>query len=217
MITRIEAYNYRCFKRLSVGLDGFKVFAGKNGAGKSTLLDLPALFADLVRTGETDGAFFETNGASVAPRALQPRELVHNHEGNYFSLAARRPFATLVYPVPRDGGLGVHYTVDLSGRGRFGPDTEWINGIDYSLDASRGAAFYAAIRRYWPGLPDGALTPDYTGIRPKLGPQGGAATDFTIEGPGVHGVAGLVNLFGIESPGLTASLALAEAVVAEAA
>lgn len=93
MITRIEAYNYRCFRRLSVGLDGFKVFAGKNGAGKSTLLDLPALFADLVRTGETDGAFFETTGSSVAPRAFQPRELVHNHDGDYFSLAveARLP------------------------------------------------------------------------------------------------------------------------------
>jgi L-2-hydroxyglutarate oxidase LhgO len=134
-------------------------------------------------------------------------------KGNYFGASAKVPFSHLVYPVPERDGLGTHLTLDLAGRGRFGPDTEWIEGIDYSLDPRRSEGFYAAIRRYWPGLPDGALTPDYTGIRPKLAPAGGAATDFVIEGPESHGLAGLVNLFGIESPGLTASLAIAEAVL----
>ena len=138
-------------------------------------------------------------------------------KGNYFGLATRVPFSHLIYPVPERDGLGTHLTLDLAGRGRFGPDIEWIEGIDYSLDARRGDLFYAAIRRYWPELPDGALAPDYTGIRAKLFPAGGPATDFVIEGPAAHGLPGLVNLFGIESPGLTASLAIAEEVLAAAA
>ena len=116
--------------------------------------------------------------------------------------------------MPERDGLGTHLTLDLAGRGRFGPDTEWIEAIDYSLDARRGDGFFAAIRRYWPELPDGALAPDYAGIRPKLFPAGGPATDFLIEGEAAHGIPGLVNLFGIESPGLTASLAIAEEVLA---
>jgi L-2-hydroxyglutarate oxidase LhgO len=114
--------------------------------------------------------------------------------------------------VPERDGLGVHLTLDLAGRARFGPDTEWVKGLDYAVDPARAQSFYAAIRRYWPDLPDGALQPDYAGIRPKLFPAGGPATDFTIEGPADHGIPGLVNLFGIESPGLTASLAIAEEV-----
>jgi L-2-hydroxyglutarate oxidase LhgO len=137
-------------------------------------------------------------------------------KGNYFGLATRVPFAHLIYPVPERDGLGTHLTLDLAGRGRFGPDTEWVAGIDYALDPKRGEGFYAAIRRYWPELPDGALAPDYTGIRPKLAPAGGPATDFVIEGEAAHGIPGLVNLFGIESPGLTASLAIAEEVLAAA-
>lgn len=137
-------------------------------------------------------------------------------KGNYFGLSGRVPFGHLIYPVPERDGLGTHLTLDLAGRGRFGPDTEWIDGIDYGLDPRRGEGFYAAIRRYWPGLPDGALTPDYTGIRPKLAPAGGPATDFLIEGEAAHGIPGLVNLFGIESPGLTASLAIADEVLAAA-
>ena len=126
------------------------------------------------------------------------------------------PFRHLIYPVPERDGLGVHLTFDLAGRARFGPDTEWVDRIDYGCDPERSHAFYAAIRHYWPDLPDGALAPDYSGIRPKLFPRGGPATDFAIEGPETHGLAGLVNLFGIESPGLTASLAIAEEVLARA-
>ena len=153
---------------------------------------------------------------AAAVEGLPPahRRQVHYCKGSYFGLAARVPFSRLIYPVPERDGLGVHLTLDMAGQGRFGPDTEWVEGLDYRLDAARGAGFYAAIRRYWPALPDGALTPGYTGIRPKLFPRGGTETDFLIEGPEAHGVAGLVNLFGIESPGLTASLAIAEEVLA---
>jgi len=133
-------------------------------------------------------------------------------KGNYYSLAGRPPFSRLIYPVPEPGGLGVHVTLDLAGQARFGPDVEWVNRISYEVDPRRAERFYAAIRRYWPALPDGALAPAYSGIRPKIsGPQEPAA-DFVIQGPAEHGVAGLVNLFGIESPGLTASLALADDV-----
>ena len=142
---------------------------------------------------------------------------MHYCKGSYFGVAGRVPFRHLIYPVPERDGLGVHLTLDLAGQGRFGPDTEWVEGIDYRLDAARGDGFYAAIRRYWPGLADGALAPSYAGIRPKLFPAGGPATDFLIEGPETHGLPGLVNLFGIESPGLTASLAIAEEVAARLA
>jgi L-2-hydroxyglutarate oxidase LhgO len=146
------------------------------------------------------------------PAALAPRELYA--KGNYYSLARRAPFSRLVYPVPEPGGLGVHVTLDLGGRARFGPDVEWIESIDYRVDPERAARFYAAIRRYWPGLPDGALEPGYAGIRPKISGPGEPAADFVVQGPREHGVAGLVNLYGIESPGLTASLALADDVAA---
>ena len=134
-------------------------------------------------------------------------------KGNYFTLAGRSPFSRLIYPVPVPGGLGVHITVDMGGQAKFGPDVEWIPGIDYTVDPHRADKFYAAVRKYWPGLKDGALQPGYAGIRPKIVPQGAPAQDFTIQGPAQHGVAGLIHLFGIESPGLTASLALAERVV----
>jgi L-2-hydroxyglutarate oxidase LhgO len=135
--------------------------------------------------------------------------------GCYFGLAGKAPFTHLVYPAPEEkfAGLGHHMTLDLAGRARFGPDVEWIDKIDYTVDPKRAAQFYAAVRRYWPGLEDGALMPDYAGIRPKLKPKGEAAADFVIQGPAVHGIAGLVNLYGIESPGLTASMALADEVV----
>jgi L-2-hydroxyglutarate oxidase LhgO len=134
-------------------------------------------------------------------------------KGNYFTLAGRAPFTHLIYPVPVPGGLGVHLTLDLGGQAKFGPDVEWVDTIDYGVDPRRADQFYAAIRRYWPALADGALLPGYAGIRPKvMGPDGIQTDDFMISGPKDHGVAGVINLFGIESPGLTASLAIAEMV-----
>ena len=144
------------------------------------------------------------------PAELAPRELYA--KGNYYSLTRRAPFSRLIYPVPEPGGLGVHVTLDLAGQARFGPDVEWVERINYDVDPRRAERFYAAIRRYWPGLPDGSLSPGYAGIRPKTAGPGEPAPDFEIQGPRRHGVPGLVQLYGIESPGLTASLALAHAV-----
>jgi len=133
-------------------------------------------------------------------------------KGSYFTLSGRAPFSRLIYPVPEPGGLGVHLTLDLAGQARFGPDVEWVERLEYRVDPARGERFYAAVRRYWPGLRDGALQPGHAGIRPKLAPPGAPEQDFLLQGPAVHGVPGVVNLFGIESPGLTACLALADAV-----
>ena len=126
-------------------------------------------------------------------------------------------FSRLIYPAPVDGGLGVHLTLDQAGRMKFGPDVEWLGDIepadiDYTVDSARGDAFYAAIRTYWPALPDGALTADYAGVRPKLSGPGEPAADFRIDAPADHGLPGLVQLFGIESPGLTSSLAIADEI-----
>ena len=135
-------------------------------------------------------------------------------KGNYYNLAMRSPFNSLIYPVPEAAGLGVHVTIDLGGQARFGPDVEWITDIDYDVDPARANVFYDAVRRYWPALPDGAIVPGYAGIRPKLQAPGEPAADFVIQGPSDHGVPGLVNLYGIESPGITASLAIADRVAA---
>jgi L-2-hydroxyglutarate oxidase LhgO len=134
-------------------------------------------------------------------------------KGNYFAYAGRPVFRRLIYPTPVDGGLGVHVTIDLAGRMRFGPDVEWIEREDYGVDPTRAGSFYARIRPYWPGLPDGGLVPDYCGIRPKLTGPGEPAADFVIAGPAEHKLPRLVALFGIESPGLTCALSLAEAVL----
>jgi L-2-hydroxyglutarate oxidase LhgO len=156
------------------------------------------------------------NAPAVAARlAGFPRMWVpptYYAKGSYFTLAGRAPFSRLIYPVPEPGGLGVHLTFDLAGQVRFGPDVEWVERLDYRVDPARGERFYAAVRRYWPALRDGALQPGYAGIRPKLAPPGAPAQDFVIQGPATHRIAGLINLFGIESPGLTACLALADAV-----
>ena len=131
-------------------------------------------------------------------------------KGNYFSLKGRSPFSHLIYPMPTPGGLGVHLTLDLAGQTKFGPDVEWVDAIDYDVDPRRAASFYAAIRRYWPDLPENALQPAYAGVRPKIARPGGSTTDFVMQTEKDHGVARLINMFGIESPGLTASLAIAD-------
>ena len=140
------------------------------------------------------------------PPAHIPRRFLAR--GCYFQLAGRAPFSRLIYPVPAPGGLGVHLTLDLGGQARFGPDVEWIDAVDYTVDPRRADAFYAEVREYWPQLADASLAPAYAGIRPKLSGPGEPAADFVIAGPAQHGVAGLVNLYGIESPGLTACLAI---------
>lgn len=144
------------------------------------------------------------------PKVQIPRQVLA--KGSYFGCTGRPAFSRLIYPAPVEGGLGIHLTLDLAGRMRFGPDVEWVDRLDYGVDPARAQAFAQAIRRYWPGLPDGVLTPDYAGIRPKLTGPGEPAADFRIDGPAEHGFSGLVHLFGIESPGLTSSLSLAEDV-----
>lgn len=133
-------------------------------------------------------------------------------KGSYYVLQGKSPFRRLIYPIPIPGGLGVHLTLDLAGQARFGPDVEWVEKLDYTVDPAGAERFYRAIRTYWPDLPDGALHPGYAGIRPQLRRPGGPAVDFLIQGPAAHGVPGLVNLYGIESPGLTSALAIAEQV-----
>jgi L-2-hydroxyglutarate oxidase LhgO len=142
-------------------------------------------------------------GATIPPRFLA--------KGNYFTVSgAKSPFRHLIYPVPEPGGLGIHLTFDLACQVRFGPDVEWVNRIEYAVDPGRGGKFQAAIRRYWPGLPDGVLGPAYAGIRPKTAANG--SSDFVIKGPGETGHKGYAALYGIESPGLTASLAIGDRV-----
>ena len=194
-------------KRVEVQGEGFVLHVeGSDPIRSSLLVNSAGLKAPTVARS------MEGYRAELAPRELYAK-------GNYYSLARRAPFSRLVYPVPEPGGLGVHVTLDLAGQARFGPDVEWVERIgrkeDYSVDPRRAERFYAAIRRYWPGLPDGALLPGYSGIRPKTAGPGEPAPDFLIQGPREHGVPGLAHLFGIESPGLTASLALAKAVLAE--
>lgn len=146
-----------------------------------------------------------------APRARHAK-------GSYYSLAGKAPFSRLIYPAPQDAWLGVHLTLDLGGQAKFGPDLEWLDtpdptAIDYRVDPRRADGFYAEVRRYWPGLPDGALQPSYSGVRPKIHGPDEPAPDFRMEGPAQHGVPGVVNLLGIESPGLTSALAIAEHVL----
>ena len=153
-----------------------------------------------------------TEGLRQVPQAFYAK-------GNYFTLAGRSPFGQLVYPAPEPdkhlAGLGVHLTIDLGGQAKFGPDVQWVDDPDdLQVDPARGEAFYAEVRKYWPGLPDGALLPGYAGMRPKISGPHEPAADFRIDGPAVHGLPGLVNLFGIESPGLTSCLAIGEHVAA---
>ncbi len=185
-----------------VGFDGIALQVGGEQPmeiGAGVVVNAAGLWAQQVTSG------LQGLDARHIPR-------LYTAKGNYYSLSGRSPFAHLIYPVPEPGGLGVHLTIDLGGQARFGPDVQWVDALDYTVDPRRADGFYAAIRRYWPRLPDGALQPAYAGIRPKLSGPGEAAADFVIQGPAVHGVPGLVNLFGIESPGLTSALAVGEAV-----
>ncbi len=189
-------------ERVEVAQSGFKVTTGgdtKAIVSATRFINAAGPFAPGL-TERIDGL-----DADHKPQA-------HYCKGNYYSLQGRAPFERLIYPVPEAAGLGVHLTLDLGGQARFGPDTEWVEGIEYSVDSARSDGFYAAIRRYWPGLKDASLVPAYAGIRPKLSARGEPAADFRIDGPEAHGIAGLVNLLGIESPGLTSSLAIADEV-----
>ncbi len=171
--------------------------------------DEPVMCRSLVNSA---GLWAETVAGSI--QGL-PREFVRKTslaKGHYYSYSGRSPFGHLVYPLPVDGGLGVHATIDMSGGVRFGPDVEWIDEIDYQFNVDRRKQFAESIRRYFPGVEGDRLMPSYTGIRPKLSASGMPAVDFAIDGVAQHGVPELVNLFGIESPGLTASLAIAEHV-----
>ena len=173
-----------------------------DSAGETMLLD-----ADRVINAAGLSAVALARTLPGYPAALLPQAYLA--KGNYYALAGRSPFSHLIYPVPEAGGLGVHLTLDLGGRSRFGPDVEWIETIDYGVDPRRADRFYAEVRKYWPGLPDDSLQPAYSGIRPKIAGPGAPNADFLIQGQQEHGIDGLVNLFGIESPGLTACLPIA--------
>jgi len=181
---------------------GFAVRAG--GAEPATLscrylVTAPGLSAQAV-AGRIDGF---------------PAELIptgHYGKGRYFRLAGKAPFARLIYPPPIHGALGTHYRRDLGGQAVFGPDLIYVEELDYSVDPAAADGFYKYIRKFWPGLPDGVLAPDYAGIRPKLHGPDEPQPDFRIDAADVHGLDGLIALFGIESPGLTSSLAIGEEV-----
>jgi L-2-hydroxyglutarate oxidase LhgO len=216
-------------------IDGHALMLAYQGdaedAGATVSLRTPLLEAEsagrsmILRTGGEDPAEIETgivvNAAGLGAWAISSRlqglnsatiPPRHLAKGSYFSMGGRAPFSHLIYPVPMAGGLGIHLTFDLGGQARFGPDVEWVDGIDYSVDPERARAFYAAIRRYWPELPDDALVPAYAGIRPKMTGKDQAPGDFVIQGPAETGHPAYIALYGIESPGLTASLAIGEYV-----
>ncbi|MEM7057191.1 MAG: NAD(P)/FAD-dependent oxidoreductase [Pseudomonadota bacterium] len=193
---------------ISMERDGFLVQTGGD--------DPISLIADQVINSAGLGAPGLAQGMAGLPDQARPDQWYA--KGNYFSLTVSAPFERLIYPAPVAGGLGVHLTLDLQGRGRFGPDVEWIDDADwanqatYEVDPTRCKSFYDAIRRYWPELPDDSLQPDYSGIRPKLSKGAKHAADFRVDGASVHGAPGYVGLYGIESPGLTSSLAIADHV-----
>ncbi|MDP3656869.1 MAG: NAD(P)/FAD-dependent oxidoreductase [Brevundimonas sp.] len=181
---------------------GFAITAGGEGGATLTtrlLVTAPGLAAQAVAS-RIDG--YPADRIPVG----------HFGKGVYFRLTGKAPFERLIYPPPIPGALGTHYRRDLGGQAVFGPDLVWVETEDYSVDAAKAAEFEGYVRRFWPGLPEGALTPDYAGIRPKLHGAGEPQPDFQLHGREVHGLDGLVALFGIESPGLTSSLAIGEAV-----
>jgi L-2-hydroxyglutarate oxidase LhgO len=190
---------------LSQRSDG--VFAVTTGGSNGTRITCNRLVLAAGLNGSALGSMFTYRPGYLVPVTRYAR-------GHYFALKGRVPFGRLIYPMPDGVWLGIHVTLDMAGRARFGPDMHWIPAIDYRFDEAVAPAFYEAIRRYWPGLPDDALLPDSTGIRPKIYGPGEAAPDFAIHGEREHGIAGLVALYGIESPGLTSSLAIGAHVAA---
>jgi L-2-hydroxyglutarate oxidase LhgO len=212
---------------LMLALQGDLEHAGGMVAFNSPLARA-AIGSDAIELVAIDGTVLQArtvvNAAGLHAPALAARfagldashvPQAHYAKGSYFTLAGRAPFSRLIYPVPESAGLGVHLTLDLGGQAKFGPDVQWVDSPDDVLvDPARGDAFYAQVRKYWPGLADGALSPGYAGVRPKISDPHAPAADFVIQGPLTHGVAGLVNLFGIESPGLTSALAIAQHVAA---
>lgn len=187
---------------VSLAGDGFDIQAGGAAPTRLTtrlLATAPGLQAQAV-------------AARIEGFPLPAIPKLHYGKGVYFRLTGRAPFEHLIYPPPIPGALGTHYRKDLGGQAVFGPDLAFVETEDYAVDPERAGAFYAYIRRFWPGLPDGALSPDYAGLRPKIHGPGEPQPDFRIDGPESHGLPGLVALFGIESPGLTSSLAIGEEV-----
>ena len=181
---------------------GFTVETG--GAAAASLRCRQVVNAAGLGAWAVAGAIKGLDGATIPPRYMA--------KGNYFTLSGHAPFSHLVYPAPEAAGLGVHLTLDMGGQAKFGPDVEWIEHEDYTVDPARAETFERAIRTYWPGLPAGALQAGYAGIRPKLQAPGEMAHDFAIHGAETHGIKGLINLYGIESPGITSSLAISEHV-----
>ncbi|MCM2312699.1 MAG: NAD(P)/FAD-dependent oxidoreductase [Steroidobacteraceae bacterium] len=186
-----------------LGRTGHRVVVHQDGV--STEFETPMLVNAAGLQAQAAARKFAGLDAGTIPRQYFAK-------GQYFTLQGRAPFSHLVYPVASAAGLGIHVTLDLAGGVRFGPDVEWVPGIDYAVDESRRDTFAAAIRRYYPDLDASRLQPGYAGIRPKIVGPGAPAADFAIQGSDVHGWPGLVNLYGIESPGLTATLAIADAV-----
>lgn len=185
-----------------LGDGGFEVRAG---GAEPTIITTERLVIAAAMGAQTCAAAIQTYPAEMIPK-------LHYGKGVYFALNGAAPFKRLIYPPPIPGALGTHYRRDLGGQARFGPDLEFVESLDYNVDAARAEGFYLYIRKFWPGLPDGALVPDYAGIRPKLHGPGEPHPDFRIDDAQTHGLAGLVTLFGIESPGLTSSLAIGDEV-----
>ena len=198
----VVAYNSPLTQSI-IEKDGFLLILGdkdKTRIKTRTLINSGGLFAHKIAQN------IEGLQKSFIPKTYYAK-------GNYFGLRGKYNFSHLIYPVPTAGGLGIHLTLDISGKAKFGPDVEWVNEINYSVNDSRINNFYHTVRKYWPKLPNDSLYAEYTGIRPKLSGKNAQAKDFIISGPKQHKIQGLVNLFGIESPGITASLAIAEEVL----
>ncbi len=191
-VTAIEPLNGR-FK-ISIEQEHFSFIS-------SVVINCAGLFSD--RISSLAGIDVERNGYTL-----------HYCKGSYFSYAKHYPLPMLIYPVPHQEltGLGVHATMDLGGRLRFGPDTEYVDTIDYRVDISKLDAFYCAASKIFPILDKNAFVPDMAGVRPKLSGPKDSVRDFIITDESKNGLPGLINCIGIESPGLTSSPAIAKMV-----